>query len=174
MSAYLITGRPGTGKSTIAETLIRQGYNAHDLEEVAGVIRLEIKASGKPVNWPTGYVNWDYYAWNLQEGPLMNFLEAQGDRETFVSVSATNQQKFYHLFDKVFALTVDSPQTLRHRLENRNVHQFNQGPDNIQHAVERYAQRTDELLASGCIPLDNTLAPETVVSNLMAQIHEGK
>ncbi len=170
MGRYLITGRPGTGKSTITEALAAQGHNAYDLEEVPGVVRLEVKATGESAEWPTGYVDWDYYAWNLQEAPLIQFLDSQEDTETFVSVSATNQERFYHLFDKVFALTIDSPDTLRSRLENRDVHEFNQGPENIQRNIERYEQRTREYQASGCIMLDNTQPPADVVSNLLAQL----
>lgn len=163
----LITGRPGTGKSTIARALVEQGYNAYDLEEIPGAVRLEIKATGEPADWPSGFVDWNHYAWNIQATVLKDLLEQQGEKDVYVAVSATNQSRFYQLFDRLFVLTVDSPDTLRHRLETRNVHEFNQGPENISRAVQKYTERTQELIDEGLMPIDNSQPLDAVVAAIV-------
>lgn len=172
MKKILITGRPGTGKSTVAAALASRGHASFDLEEVPGIVRLEYQATGEPAKWPTGYVDWSIYAWNLQAEPLKKFLKEHDEADTYVAVSASNLADFYDLFDIVFTLTLDDPETLRYRLEHRNVHEFNQGSENIQRAVDNYAAKTAQAIADGCIPLDNTLPLDTVINNLIAKVNE--
>lgn len=170
MGRYLITGRPGTGKSEVTKALAERGYNAHDLEEVPGIVRLEVKATGEPTDWPEGYVDWDYYAWNIHGGNLEKFLGAQGAKDVFVSVSATNQSQFYHLFDKVFALVVSDPQEHRRRLKSRNVHEFGQTDENIERNIAASAQKTAKYIADGAIAVDNARPVDIVVNDIVAQI----
>lgn len=173
MKKILITGRPGTGKSTVAAALAAHGYNSFDLEEVPGIVRLELQTTGEPAEWPTGYVDWSVYAWNLQAEPLKSFLNAHNDTDLYVAVSASNQADYYDLFDIVFVLTLDSPEALRYRLEHRDVHEFNQGPENIQKAVENYTVKTAQIIEDGCIPLDNTMPLDSVINTLVAKVNEG-
>lgn len=165
----LITGRPGTGKSTVAQALIERGYNAIDLEEVPGAVRLEYAATGQPAKWPEGFVDWSKYAWNIQAKVLEDLLEKQGENDVYVAVSASNQSRFYDLFDKLFVLTVDNPETLKHRLETRNVHEYNQGPENIARAVQKYTERTGELIAAGLLPLDNSRPLDLVLEDIVSR-----
>lgn len=172
MGKYLITGRPGTGKSTVAQAMAEQGYNVFDLEEVPGIVRLEVKATAEPADWPDGYVDWDYYAWNLQEKPLKQFLAKQLTRDVYVAVSASNQRKFYDLFDKIFVLTLSDPEILRHRLKTRNIHEFGQTPKNIQRAVENFETKNAQLLSAGGIPIDNSKPIDIVVQNIISGTHD--
>ena len=168
MGRYLITGRPGTGKSEVTRALADRGYNAYDLEDLPGIVRLEVKATGEPTNWPEGYVDWEYYAWNLQGPALEKFLGAQGTKDVFVSVSATNQSQFYHLFDTVFALVVSDPEEHRRRLKNRNVHEYGQTDENIERNIAASTEKTAKYIADGALPIDNMRPLDDVVSEILA------
>ncbi|HSX30945.1 MAG TPA: hypothetical protein VLE99_03445 [Candidatus Saccharimonadales bacterium] len=169
----LITGRPGIGKSYVTQGLAARGLQAYDLEEIPGVIRLEVKETGEPAEWPDGFVDWNYYAWRIQAGPLRKFLDAlNGD--VYVSGSANNQTDFYGLFDKILVLTLDDPEVLRHRLETRNVHKHGQGPENIDRAVNRFLSKQTDLLALGGIAIDNSRPLNEVLDHIVEVTHDSQ
>ena len=167
----LITGTPGTGKSTITEALgATTGWPAYDIEEQQAVVRLEDRATGQPTTWPEGFVDWNIYAWNLQERPLIDLLDSQDN--AIYGVSATNQASFYRLFDFVFALAV-SDASLESRLRSRTVpHHHGQGEDNIKRTVSRNQQRIAHYASEGAIIIDNEPAVPTVVKNILDIIHD--
>ena len=49
MPVYLVTGRGGAGKSTVAEELKRRGYAAFDGDDLPGLSRSEDAVTGEPV-----------------------------------------------------------------------------------------------------------------------------
>jgi hypothetical protein len=146
---------------------------AYDLEEIPGVIRLEVKATGEPADWPDGYVDWNHYAWRMQAEPLQSFLDSiEGD--IYVSGSANNQVEFYALFDKVLVLTLDDPGVLRHRLETRSAHDFGQTPANIDGAVERFQRKQTELLTHGGVAIDNNRPLDEVLDHVIQAARESQ
>lgn len=165
----LLTGRPGVGKSFVTQALSKQGLQAYDLEEVAHAIGLEYKATGKPAEWPKGFVDWGVYAWNMRPAVITALLESKHGN-VVVSGSANNQTDYYSLFDKIIVLTLDSPDTLRHRLETRQVHEFGQDQANIDRAVERFTAKQDELLSHGGIAINNERPIDQVVADILRAI----
>jgi predicted ATPase len=115
MGKYLITGRPGSGKTTVIESLKQRGFHAFNTDDMPEITKLEEQETGKPVPWPEGPVDWTRYIWNWQEAGLRNLLQTESD--IFIGAIVGNQQKFYPLFDKIFALTV-STETLQKRLDS--------------------------------------------------------
>lgn len=130
MGKYLITGRPGSGKTTVIEALKRRGFQAFNTDDMPEMTKLEEQETGKPVSWPAGVVDWKSYIWNWQEAGLRKLL--QGDDDVFIGAIVGNQQEFYPLFDKIFALTV-SAETLRKRLDS--------------HAYQRTAEEKEQAIA---------------------------
>lgn len=114
MGKYLITGRPGSGKTTVIRELKNRGYAAYNTDELEDVTKLENKATGEIVPWPDGPVDWEKFVWNWQDAGLRKLLEQDGD--IFFGAIVGNQKDYYPLFDKIFALTLSS-QTLAHRLD---------------------------------------------------------
>lgn len=117
MGKYLITGRPGSGKSTVIYELARRGYQAFDTDELPEVTQLEEQETGKIVPWPNGPVDWSAYRWNWQDKGLRKLLEQEGD--IFVGAIVGNQKDYYPLFDKIFALTL-SIEALAKRLDTHS------------------------------------------------------
>ena len=130
MGKDLITGRPGSGKTTVIESLKQRGFQAFNTDDMPEITKLEEQETGKPVPWPEGVVNWKKYIWNWQEAGLRNLLQSESD--IFIGAIVGNQQKFYPLFDKIFALTI-SAETLQKRLDS--------------HAHLRTAQEKEQAIA---------------------------
>lgn len=164
MGKYLITGRPGSGKTTVIKALKRRGLRAFNTDDMPEVTKLEGQETGKPVPWPEGVVDWKKYIWNWQEAGLLNLLQSEGD--IFIGAIVGNQQKFYPLFDKIFALTISS-ETLRERLNS--------------HAHPRTVQEKEQALAVHCdkqarfekqglvlIPADGSV--DEIIDNILTQL----
>jgi hypothetical protein len=47
------------------------------------------------------------------------------------------------------------------------VHEFNQGPENISRAVQKYTERTQELIDEGLMPIDNSQPLDAVVAAIV-------
>jgi broad-specificity NMP kinase len=116
----LITGFPGTGKSSIARELKRRGHIAYDPETMHSFMHLEDVQTGKHIRMPeqprrgwfdtVGSFNWDI-------PKVLTLLNSSGD-DVFICSLADNMNTILTEFDKVFVLTLDDftlEQRLRHR-----------------------------------------------------------
>lgn len=156
----LITGSSTVGKSTVARELQKRGYTAIDGDEEPGLVRLEIKATGKPAEWPKGYVDWSHYSWNLQEPELKEVL-ARDDTVFLVGIYG-NQPEFYSLFDKLVVLTVDKAEYAR-RLANRPRRDAGDSDENMQDRLQKYPILLQRFLDAGATAVDASgTTPETV------------
>ena len=104
MTAVLITGNPGSGKTTLAGELARRGCAVIDGDDLA---RWET-SSGEPVapaepmpdEWLLSH-RWVWPPDRLEE------VISRAVRPLFVCGIARNQHTLLHLFDRVFLLAID-------------------------------------------------------------------
>jgi broad-specificity NMP kinase len=165
MSKYLITGRPGCGKSTTIHALAARGYIAYNTDNIPGITRLEDKATREEVTWPEGQVDWKRYAWNWQEKELKQLLKS--DDTIFVGAVVGNQEEFYPLFNKVFVLMID-PETLRQRLLSHE-HEDHHNPKYIKRMVSIHLEKQDHFIQQGCVPISAVQPVDRVVDEILAQ-----
>ena len=163
----LITGSSTVGKSTVARELQLRGYTAIDGDEEPGLARLEVKATGEPTEWPTGYVDWSYYSWNLQE-PVLKKVLARDDTVFLVGISG-NQPNFYPLFDKLIVLTVNQEEYAR-RLKNRPRREAGDSDENMQDRLQKYPILLQRFLDSGAIAIDASGTTDQTVDTILTQI----
>ena len=164
MGKYLITGRPGSGKTTVIEALKQRGFKAFNTDDMPKVTKLEEQETGKPVSWPEGAVDWKKYIWNWQEAGLRNLLQTEGD--VFIGAIVGNQQKFYPLFDKIFALTI-STETLQKRLESHAHPRTTQEKEQaiaVHYAKQARFEKQDLIL----IPADGSI--DEIMDNILSQL----
>ncbi len=149
-----ITAVSGVGKSAVVNKLVERGYTAYDADDRdLHLTRLEVKETGEPVAWPEGFVDWHYYSWNANEDRLQELLAS--DDTVFVAGFLGNQEKLYHYFDKLIALTVN-PEEHKRRLYARPQREVGDDELNNQRRLERYSMHMEKFKASGFVTVDNS------------------
>lgn len=164
-----ITGVSGVGKTTVTQELARRGFTAYDTDEIPGLARLELRATGEPVDWPTGQIDWGKYAWNIIPEVLEEILSQE--ENIFLSGVCGNQDLFYNKFGKLIVLTVD-PETHLHRMRSRPYRGSNDDEINIQQRVAKYEVMLQRFLDSGFIPVDNSDTAAKTADNILRIINE--
>jgi dephospho-CoA kinase len=165
-----ITSSSGVGKSAVVTELLARGYTAYDADDRdLNLTRLEIKETGEPVDWPEGYVDWQYYSWNASEDRLKELL-GTGDT-VFIAGFLGNQEKLYHYFDKLIALTVN-PEEHTRRLYARPAREFGDHEQNNQRRLEKYSMHLSKFMATGFVIVDNSDPVENTVDQIQQVIAE--
>ena len=164
MGKYLITGRPGSGKTTVIQELQRRDYQAFNTDDMPEVTRLEEQATGRAVPWPDSAVDWKKYIWNWQEDGLRKLLSLEGD--IFIGAIVGNQKEFYSLFDKIFALTI-SAETLRQRLDSHAHPRMTAEKDR---AIAVHGQKQARFEEQGLILIPADGSVDGIIDNILAQI----
>ena len=122
MSAFLITGNPGSGKTSVAMELTRLGFNGVDADEIAGWET----ASGVPVSQPEQATDeWLLsHRWVWRRMHLEEVIRAQmpAGQHIFLCGIAVNQRDMLDLFEVVFLLSLDHETQLERLGTATNAH----------------------------------------------------
>jgi dephospho-CoA kinase len=164
VSAYLITGRGGSGKSAIFEELKSRGLTAFDADHVPGLCKTIDRATGRAieVDW-SGYVDFSKIAWDW-DGPILDRLIANHN-PLYLCGSASNQFDFHDRFTKVFVLDLD-PQTHRERLKSR-ASEYGKHPQMQSHLLKEQQRFVAEALSAGASRVDATLPLAKVLDTIL-------
>ena len=163
MGKYLITGRQGSGKTTVIKQLQKLGYTAYNTDDLLDVTKLQDKETKETIEWPEGKVDWLRYAWNWQKPEIEKLLAS--DEIVFIGAVVSNQVDFYPMFDKVFVITV-SVNTLRTRLENHE-HSSHHLPGEIDRITNDYEKKQASLINEGAEPISGERPPEEIANNIL-------
>lgn len=169
MPAYLITGNPGCGKSTLAAELSRRGLVAVDADDLA----FWEDSAGTPVSQPPdpdGHWllrhRWVWSRWRIER----SLAESCGHgRAVFFCGIARNQAEMLDLFEQVFLLVIDDETQLA-RLAAESP---------VRTEAVRWQIRVGrgvfqaQMLAQGAIPLDGTASPKILADSLLAHLGPG-
>jgi broad-specificity NMP kinase len=168
---YLITGRSGSGKSSIARELVSRGYPAFDGDQVPGLAGYIDLASGLPTTIDyTKPIDDTKVGFNWNAKAMDEFLQSHDD--LMLCGSADNQQLgFHHLFDTVFVLVLD-PEEQRRRILSRTEHDYGKVPamqEEILAKQKIFAMKAIEL---GAVPVDAMPSVQMVTDSILRYIHE--
>lgn len=154
MTAILITGMSGTGKSTAIEQLAARGYDAVDLDASAW-------SEYVPDATTPGRQDWIW-----REDRVTELLSQERCGVLFVSGCASNQVKFYGRFDHIVLLTAP-PAVLVERLTTRTNNPYGKTPEQLaevlhyQRTVEPLLRNRATLEITTDIPIDQVVAAIT-------------
>lgn len=165
MGKFLITGRSGSGKSTICALLNERGFNSFDGDKVSGLSRWESIETGEPVSVdPTGFVNYENVAWNWDHTALKELLHEHDN--IFLCGSSSNQLNFHDLFDKVFVLVVN-PEIQRERILNRLDNDYGKNPRLLEQILSDQAQFCELAVEAGATAVNANDSPENVIRQIV-------
>jgi hypothetical protein len=164
--AHLITGNPGSGKTTVAHELTRQGLIAVDADETA---RWET-TSGVPVEQPAHATDeWllgHRWVWSRPRIEHVIAPHVAAGRHIFLCGIAMNQRDMLDLFATVFLLSIDHETQLR-RLDT---------PDNADRNAAQRAQILDgretferQMREAGAVVLDGSRPTRELASRIVAE-----
>ncbi len=165
MAAYLITGRSGTGKSTVCKELIKLGLKAYDSDTVPGLANWVDRKTGQKINknYP-GHDQVDNFKVKWDETIIKGLLDQPSD--VFICGSANNAFDFMPLFAKTFVLHIDATEQ-RRRINNRTEHDYGKDPA-VQDGIIEYQQQTvKDAQNRGAIIIDAMPSTEVIVKDIL-------
>jgi dephospho-CoA kinase len=166
MSKYLITGRQGSGKTTVIKQLQKLGYTAYNTDDLPNLTKLQDRETGETIEWPDGKVDWSRYAWNWQKPEIEKLLAS--DEIVFIGAVVSNQVDFYPMFDKVFVITV-SVNTLKTRLENHE-HSSHHLPGEIDRITNDHEKKQASFINEGAEPISGEGTPSETAISILSKI----
>jgi dephospho-CoA kinase len=146
---YLISGLPGTGKTSVCEELQLRGYHAIDADKAFGF------------QADNGWI------WNDEK--LSEVLDDLSSDTLFICGSASNRDKYMDRFAKIFILYVDS-ETLKTRLIDRTNNNFGKSPATLTRQLELNEGVKEYSIKRGRIIIDATQSITEVVGNILDKI----
>jgi dephospho-CoA kinase len=167
MSAFLITGNPGSGKTTIANELSRRGMAAVDTDQSA---RWET-ASGVPVSQPEHpsdeWLLSHRWVWSRRRIEQIIRPQSAAGQHIYLCGIAINQRDMLDLFTTVFLLSIDHETQLT-RLDT---------PANADRNSAQRAQILEgrpaferEMRAAGAVVLDASRPIPELVSRIVHEV----
>jgi 2-phosphoglycerate kinase len=167
MAKFLITGYPGTGKSSIAHELRQRGHFAYDTESMRGYMNAENITTGQriplPSPVPAEWFNTNRYIWDLTR--VTQLLQQHED--VYLCALADNQEDMYASFDKIFLLVLDET-LMRHRLEQRTTTNYGKNPDELSDIMKMHRHFEASLLNAGAVTINVDKALPDVVSEILS------
>lgn len=122
MPAYLITGNPGSGKTTVALELTERGLTALDTDEIAGWETAEGRAVGQPDHPTEEWLRDHRWVWRRNHLEDAIRARATAGRPVFLCGIAVNQREMLDCFDLVFLLSLDDATQLERLDTVANAH----------------------------------------------------
>lgn len=167
MTAILITGVPGSGKSSVASELSRRGFSALDADESTlsgwvSVVQPGERPSEVSANWFTNH------RWEWSEEHLNEIVAQIEDGTLFICGSASNLEQLSGSFAKIIALEIDAA-TLSNRLDVIDqAYGFRGGDGETRNQIERWLpNHQDRLRELGADMVDGRRSVEEVVNQIL-------
>ena len=167
MPAYLITGNPGSGKTTVALELTRRGFTALDTDDIAGWENDEGHAVSQP-DHPTDEW-WRRHQWVWRRSRLQDAIQARATagRPVFLCGIAVNQREMLDCFDLVFLLSLDDATQLSRLDTASNSHRNVAQRAQIIHGRPVFEH---EMRTAGALVLDGRQPTSQTVDRILHEV----
>ena len=167
MSAVLITGQSGAGKSTVAEVLTRLGLTAIDADDDPLLAR-SVDAEGNVVEDESvpDFAWLARHSWAWDPARLDELIRAAVPVTLYVCGGAANELELADRFTKMFLLEMDEP-TMLARLDARPNNDWGRIGDTREYLRRRLPGYQARLRAFGAIPIDARQPLDHVVNAIL-------
>ena len=170
MSAVLITGCSGAGKTTIAAVLARRGLASIDADNDPLLAR-SVDSDGNVVEDLSvpdfAWLSRHSWAWNPAR--LDELIAAAAPATLYVCGGAANELELADRFTHVFLLEIDEPTMLARLDARRDYHDWGHIGDTREYLRRKLPELQDRLRASGAIPIDARQPLDQVVEAILSR-----
>jgi hypothetical protein len=169
MSAVLITGLSGAGKSTIAEVLARRGLASID-SDADPLLARSVDSDGNVVEdlSDPDFAWLARHSWEWDPARLDELIRAAGPVTLYVCGGADNELELADRFTRVFLLEMDEA-TMLARLDSPSRHNdWGRIGDTREYLRRRLPGHQDRLRAFGAIPIDARRPLDQVVDAILS------
>lgn len=170
MTAVLITGGSGSGKTTVAAGLARRGKSSIDADAdpllarfVDGVGRIVRRPAAPDWEWLTRH-RWEWDPLRLEE---LLIAADHADQRLYVCGNASNETDFFHHFDHVILLEIDEPTMLRRLDEPSRENDFGRIGDTLTLLWRWLPDYQARMRALGVEVVNATRPLESVVGSIL-------
>ncbi len=172
MSFFYITGIAGAGKSAVGRELKKRGYEIHEGDD--GLSAFYDNSTGelvaRPVDVAERTTEWrSRNTWKMSRDKLEKLKERADEKPIFVCGVASNEDEYIDLFDKVFALMVNTA-TLKQRINERDDNSFGKLPHEMDTILEWQEGIEDHYRRIGALMIDANKPLAEVVDNILTSI----
>jgi hypothetical protein len=155
MSAVLITGSAGAGKSAVAAVLAQRGLSCIDDDEDPFLARF-VDSTGAVVPEEPAQLDFAWlsrHSWQWDPGRLDELIRAAAPAALYLCGGADNELELADRFTQVFLLEIDEP-TMLARLETRQDDEWGRTGDSREYIRRLRSPYQERLRASGAIPIN--------------------
>jgi hypothetical protein len=171
MSAVLITGCSGAGKSTIAPVLARRGLTAIDSDDDPFLARFVDPAGAVVTEQPAApdFAWLARHSWAWDPARLDELIGAAAPATLYICGGADNELELADRFAQVFLLEIDEPTMLARLDERRDYHDWGRIGDTREYLRRKLPELQDRLRAFGAIPIDATQPLDHVADAILSR-----
>jgi len=169
VTAYLVTGVAGSGKTTLRNIFRSRGYQTYDIDEgFAGWVHKETNIPAVEIDEPVEPLNL-HHEWRIISGRLENIIR-QSHGLTGVFGSAHDLYQYAYLFDAIFLLEYPSEEVLRQRIAQRPAGSYGQEPGELENIIRYWPVYEDNFRKIGAMTIDCTQPSDTVLQTILTQV----
>ncbi|HEY4496804.1 MAG TPA: AAA family ATPase [Candidatus Paceibacterota bacterium] len=165
----LITGLPGTGKSTISKALREKGVLSIDFSDVSGMCFWQNKETKEKLKYSPIQTR-EWFEFNERICDLEKLKEMLNQHENIImtGLAMGNQKEYLPLFDKVILLRC-SPNVIVYRMQTR-VAPYGKTKTERDEAIGKQKEFDDLILSCGAIPINNDGPISAVIDNIISKL----
>ena len=172
MSFIYITGIAGAGKSEVYKELKKRGYEAHEGDD--NLSNFYNNETGEIAERPESTLNrtkeWrKHHTWKMSKEKLLELKAMTETKPVFVCGVASNEDEYIDVFDKVFALDIDT-ETMKHRINTRISGDFGKSTHEMKTLLEWQPTTADYYKKVNAHVIDATKPVSSVVDEIVSSI----
>ena len=171
MPLFLITGLPGSGKSTVCVGLKARGYESYDGDEDR-LAKWYDNETGLAVEVGIEECTPEFlrtHSRDISRETVKRLAAEAGDKPVFLCGDPENEEELRDLFTEIFALVADD-KTLKRRIAMRTNNEWGKRPHELAYSLALREKSYDNYRKFGYVTLDSTQPPESIINQILETV----